>query len=191
MLGNLWHGCMTEPQEITCVNPTNVHTAVTLPEKPNCATAGGPTPRWVQQRYTLCNASNLFLRTSPQSTISPWPTFVLQLLLNKTFPILLFAASCPDFLLAFLTCFSLHAVSLHVHSDPILFLWTFSCKYVFWLQPTPLHIQRTLDWQLSPNQQESRLHATLLFSSPDSLVLGASDQTWPPPPPPRGHVGEL
>ena len=44
----------------------------------------------------------------------------------------------------------------------------------------PLHTQRTLDWQVSPNQQENGLHATLLFSSPEihleSLLCRANAQ---------------
>lgn len=171
MLGNLWHGCMTKPQGITCVNPTGVHTTVTLPEKPSCATAGGPTPRWVQQQCTFCNASDLFLCTKHYQSLT---YFCLQLLLNKTFLSFLFAASCPDFLLAF------HAVSLHVRSDPILFFGHFLITMFFGCNP-PCYTSRgcLIGKSLQINR---KIDCTLLlFSSPDSLFLRASDQTCPLP----------
>lgn len=72
-----------------------------------------------------------------------------------------------------------------VRSGPILSSWMFSCKYVFLAATHPLHIQKTLGWQVSPNQQKNRLHAPLLFSSPEiglaSLLRRASAQPCPLP----------
>lgn len=129
----------TEPQEIACMKPTNIQTSVMLPGEPDGGDSGGSAIQVGSARLPVLGCQRLVLLYIPTKYCQSLTYFCLQLPLKKTLPILLFPAPCPGFLLAF------HAMCLHVHSDPILFLWTFFCKYVFWLQPTPLCLQRTLD----------------------------------------------